>query len=103
MVAMPPAPAQIERNRFDEWVWRRDLKLRQVADALGCSVEHARAIRLPFGHEGRKVPGPELMEKIVAWTDGEVTAVDFYPPHLRGGAAAVNDDAAAPRPTGTQP
>lgn len=99
---MSPAPAEIDRNKFDEWCWRRGIELREAALALGCSAEQVRLMRLPFGHERRRVPNQELMARIVAWTEGAVCAADFYPPHMRGGQP-VNDDTAGFRPTGSQP
>lgn len=88
-------PAEIGRNEFDEWCWRRGLTLQQVADGLASvaaerglpgapSHEHVRKIRLPFSDPARRVPAAELAELIYLFTGGAVVGAHFYPPHLRG-------------------
>ena len=83
---MAALPAEVGRNKFDEFCWRRGLELKPVADALGCSIETVRRIRLPFSHPDRRVPNDELMPRIVNFTQGLVGPPDFYPPHLLLGA-----------------
>lgn len=90
---MAALPALIGRNKFDEWCWLRGLELKPIADALGCSVETVRRIRLPFSHRDRRVPNDDLMPRIVTFTHGMVGPPDFYPPHLLRSEAA--DRAAA--------
>lgn len=85
---MTQPPAEVGRNKFDEWCWKRNLELKPVAEAIGCSIETVRKIRLPFSDAKRRVPGKELAERIVAFTDGAVTPADFYPPHLLRGVSA---------------
>lgn len=75
-------PPEVGRNKFDEWCWRRGLELKPLAEALGCSIETVRKIRLPFSDAGRRVPRQQLVERIVAYTNGEIVAADFYPAHL---------------------
>jgi hypothetical protein len=48
------------------------------------SAEQVRKYCLEFGHDDRAMPGREVLARIVAWTGGEVTERDFYPPHIRG-------------------
>jgi hypothetical protein len=66
------------------FIWVRQMKLKAVAEAIGCSHEQVRLMTLPFDNPRRRVPGAELMARIVAWTGGEITPADFYPPHLNG-------------------
>lgn len=76
--APPPQP----RPKLAWFIFERGLELKVVASALGCSYEQVRLICLPFSDDRRRVPGAGLMERIVAWTDGVVQPIDFYPPHL---------------------
>lgn len=108
---MTQTPAEVGRNEFDEWCWRRDLDLRAVVDGLQAvadrlhqadgrerrtpSIETVRLIRMPFSDKRRRVPSQELVELIHAYTGGEIIAAHFYPPHLRGQAGAVTSQAAA--------
>jgi hypothetical protein len=90
MVATTPQP--LPRPALARFIWERDLDLKTVGDALGCSYEQVRRICLPFGDTRRRVPAEELMARIVKWTNGEVKPVDFYSPHLneaRPGDTAV--------------
>lgn len=80
---MTQAPPKIRpRPAFALWLWQRDILLREAGDALECSYEQVRVICLPFDDSGRRVPSPALIERIVEYTGGEITAADFYPPHL---------------------
>ncbi len=69
--------------------------LREVAEAIGSSHEQVRRMRLPFGHPDRRVPDPELMARIVAWTGGEITPADFYPAQLSAAREAAETAAAS--------
>jgi hypothetical protein len=84
---MAKTPAEIGRNKFDEWCWKRGLELKPLDAELGCSTETVRRIRLPFSDPGRRVPCDELMARIVEYTGREIGPADFYPPHLRGAGA----------------
>lgn len=86
-------PPPVPRPALAFWLWDRDILLRQAAEELECSYEQVRIICLPFGDKGRRVPSEALLERIVEWTDGQVTAADFYPPRLTGGRSADNDQA----------
>ena len=83
----PAAPAPIGRTPFDRWCWERGLELKEIGEAIGCSHEHVRAIRKPFGHPDRRVPSSRVMATIVEWTGGEIKPADFYPPELSADAA----------------
>ena len=80
MIQAPPQP--IDRPALARFIWERMLSLADAGDELGSSYEQVRRICLPFGHEDRRVPNADLMERIVAWTGGEVRPRDFYPAHL---------------------
>lgn len=66
------------RPPFARWLFERDLDFRQAAARLGCSHETVRLICLPFDDPKRRVPNVALMDKIIALTDGEVAASDFF-------------------------
>lgn len=89
------APQPIPRPAFAQYIWERGLSFQAVAEALGCSHEQVRRICLPFQDAARRVPGPELMERIVEWTAGAVLPADFYPPRLNGAAEAAAQPEAA--------
>lgn len=81
---VPKTPAIVERPAFARWIWERDLDLREVGEAIGCSYEHVRRMCLPFADKARKVPTDEtLLRNIVAYTAGEIGVGDFYPADLR--------------------
>lgn len=75
---MAEPPAEIGRNKFDEWCWRRGIELKPTAEALGCSIETVRLIRLPFTDPRRRVPAEDLMQRIYEYTRGAVVPADFY-------------------------
>lgn len=79
-----PAPDPVLRPRLALFIWERNLDLKVVAEAIGCSHETVRRLCLPFGDSKRRVPAEELMSRILDWTGGQITAGDFYPPHLNG-------------------
>jgi hypothetical protein len=82
--AVPKTPPLVERPAFARWIWERDLDLREVGEAIGCSYEHVRRMCLPFADPARKVPTDErLLRAIVAYTGGEIGIGDFYPADLR--------------------
>jgi hypothetical protein len=81
---MQPPPSPIDRPKLASWLFERSLGTAAAAEALGCSEQTVLNMCKPFGEPGRTVPREALLEKVVAWTEGAVTAVDFYPAHLRG-------------------
>ncbi|MBN8263119.1 MAG: hypothetical protein J0M21_00520 [Xanthomonadales bacterium] len=78
----PPTP--VARPKLASWLFERSIGNAAAADALGTSEQSITNWCKPFGDPGRTVPREAALERIVAWTEGAVTAVDFYPPHLRG-------------------
>jgi len=81
---MSSLPDPVERPKLAHWMWLRKLKPRHAEQPLGVSAEQVRRYCLEFGHDDRALPGKEVMARIEAWTNGEVTERDFYPPHIRG-------------------
>jgi hypothetical protein len=90
---IPTAPKPIPRPKLARFIFDRGLDLKQAAEPLGCSYEQVRLICLPFGDERRRVPGSELMARIVVWTENAITPADFYPPEL---SAPVADPGTGP-------
>ena len=80
---MHQSPTVIDRPPFSRWLFDRDVKISDAAAKLGVSTEQVRRYTRPFGDVRRQIPTEKILEKIVAYTDGAVTAADFYPPHLR--------------------
>jgi hypothetical protein len=90
---LPPPPDPLFLPKFASWCFQRRLKLREIAAAIDCSAEHARCIQLEFGNPKRRTPDEALMNRIVAWTQGEIQPGDFYP--TPGVAAAIAERAVA--------
>jgi hypothetical protein len=79
------APAPLQRPKFAQFLWERNLNNEDAAQALGRTREWVRLISLPFDDPRRRIPSEDDIRLIVAWTEGQVTASDFYPPDLREG------------------
>lgn len=79
---MGHTPNTVLKPKLAGWMFARSLTVAAASAALGCSRQTIRNITRPFGDPSRTVPHEALLERIVAWTGGEVTAADFYPPHL---------------------
>ena len=92
-MSQPPAP--IDRPKLAHWMFVRGLKPKDGATPLGCTAQTVRRLCLPFGHPERRIPDEAQLERIVSWTDGEVTAPDFYPARLNG---RVGSDIQEPAP-----
>lgn len=78
-MALPPPPDPLFLPKFAIWCFQRRLKLREIGTAIDCSPESARRYQLAFGNPDRRVPDEDRMNRIVAWTQGEVQPGDFYP------------------------
>lgn len=76
------APARLDRPKLARFLFERDIAYEAAGRALSRSREWVRFVCLPFSDPRRRVPDKKSMERIVAWTDGEVTPADFYPPEL---------------------
>lgn len=83
---MAEAPTPILRPKLAHWLFERDVSPAAAAAALKCSKQTILNITQPFSSTTRTVPHQDLLGRIVEWTDGEVGAADFYPPHLNGRA-----------------
>lgn len=80
------------RPGFARWMWDRDLGLREVADAVGCSYEQVRRICLPFGDANRRVPDQALITRIHELTCGEIGVQHWYPSELQPPGPAGGGD-----------
>ncbi len=87
MNATPPAPLPLNRPKLARWLWERDLDNSQAADCLGRTREWVRLVCLPFDDPRRRIPQREDMDRIFAFTNGEVTPADFYQ-IVEGGASS---------------
>jgi hypothetical protein len=77
------APRPLSRPAFARWVWERDLTLKEVGEALGCSYEQVRLICLPFSDPKRRVPDEPLIRRIHEYTGGEIGVAQWYPAELQ--------------------
>lgn len=81
---MGPAPEPILKPKLAGWLFDRSISAQAAAEALGCSKQTVLNITKAFSESSRTTPRDDLLARIVRWTQGEVTAADFYPPHLNG-------------------
>jgi len=81
---MNTIPEPVERPKLAHWLWTRKLRPPHVAKRLEVTPEAVRRYCLEFGHPDRSVPGADVLARITALTEGQVTERDFYPPHIRG-------------------
>lgn len=82
MTLSPLAPPPANRPKMWRYCRDRDLKLADVAGVFGRTAEWARLICLPFEDPKRRVPAPEDVARIHAWSGGEIGPADWYPPEL---------------------
>lgn len=59
--------------KLDIWMKKKNVSREILAKHLGVTVQ-----AVCYYVNGQKIPRPETMAKIVAYTKGEVTANDFY-------------------------
>jgi hypothetical protein len=83
-----PVPSPLVRPRLAQFLWERDISFREAGRALDRTGEWVRLICLPFDDPRRRIPDLQDIQRIYDWTGGEVTAGDFYPAAIRGGAEA---------------
>lgn len=62
-------------NPFRRWVDSKKVKFDEMASSIGCSVASIRSY-----YYGMRRPSAKYMPKIAQYTNGEVTANDFYLP-----------------------
>jgi hypothetical protein len=58
---------------LDEYKWKNKLTNQQIASSLGCSITYLVLMR-----KGIYFPSKKLMERIIDFTHGEVTADTFF-------------------------
>ena len=56
-----------------DWLKKENLVQEKLAENFGISQ-----VAISYYVNGQRIPRPETMAKIVAYTKGEVTANDFY-------------------------
>jgi hypothetical protein len=78
-----PGESEDTHPKLHLWLKRRKLSSAAAAVMLCATRQSVDTWRLPFGHRRRVKPSDSQLEIIVRVTGGEVTAADFYPPHLR--------------------
>jgi hypothetical protein len=66
---------------LDDYAKERELSDAEIGAELDCTAECVRLWR-----KRRRIPRPEAMARITAWSDGAVTANDFF--GLEDGKAA---------------
>ena len=89
-----PPPEERQLPPLALWIYKRGLRLKDVAGPFGCSAEYVRLICLPFDDPARRVPTAEVVGNIHAYTQGAIGPADHYPPHLNGSPSPAETDAA---------
>ncbi|WP_296166550.1 hypothetical protein [uncultured Brevundimonas sp.] len=85
---MPPAPPPLDwtdRPAFAGFIAKRDLTYVAVGAVIGVGPQQVRHYCRRWDDPKRQIPRQDVLERIVGWTQSEITAGDFYPPHLREG------------------
>ena len=59
--------------KLKDWLKKENLVQEKLSEDLGISQ-----VAISYYVNGQKIPRPETMAKIVTYTNGEVTANDFY-------------------------
>lgn len=94
-MSLLPAPPPLDwsdRPPFAEFIARRDVSYVAVGAVIGVGPQQVRHYCRRWDDAKRQIPRQDVLERIVAWTQGEIGAESFYPPRLRGSAV---DDAQA--------
>lgn len=79
MVIRPSNAKPLPLPKLTLWLVERGLNATDAAQAIGVTPYTVRRYCLPFGHAERRIPREKTLERITAWTGGEITANDFYP------------------------
>lgn len=80
---MQPSSEKQPRPALAQWMFDRDISAEAAGIRLGKSPVQVRRYCRPFGDPRRQTPSEQVIARIVEWTRGAVTAIDFYPPALR--------------------
>jgi hypothetical protein len=79
MVIRPSNAKPLALPALTLWLVERGLNPTDAARELHVSPYTIRRYCLPFGDPERRIPRPEIIERITVWTAGAITANDFYP------------------------
>lgn len=72
------------RPKLAQWLFDRCYSDGDAAELFNCSRQAVDYWTRPFDEPSRRTPQGPSLTRIVEVTRGEVTAADFYPPHLNG-------------------
>lgn len=70
------------------WLVDRDITGTALAEFCGVTSVEVSQWRQPWDSPRRRKPTDAKLAKIIEFTRGQISAADFYPPHLRGEAPA---------------
>lgn len=79
---MNDTPPLQPRPKLHGWLAARGMGGTDLARRWGITPQGASRYLLPFGNLRRIVPTEEQIGDILAWTQGEVGAADWYRPEL---------------------
>lgn len=77
------------RPALAQWLFDRDMTLREGAVFFDTSYETLRTAILPFGSPNLRPPYPALMRRIMAKTDGAIEPNQWFP---QAGISFTADD-----------
>lgn len=83
----PPPVDWTERPDFARFIADRGLTHVAVGAVIGVGPQQVRHYCRRWDDPKRQIPRQDVLERIVGWTQCEVTAASFYPPHLRAPVA----------------
>jgi hypothetical protein len=70
------------RHPLIAWCDENRVQLAKAAADLSITYNSLRRYCLPFENAQHQTPRSAVVARIVAYTNGRVTAEDFFPPHL---------------------
>lgn len=83
MLENPQATETLQdRPKLASWIANEKLTLVAVGAVIGVGPQQVRHYCRRWDDPKRQIPRQDVLERIVQWTGGAVTAADFYPPHL---------------------
>lgn len=90
----PPPLDWSDRPDLARFIAERDLTFVAVGAVIGVGPQQVRHYCRRWDDPKRQIPRQDVLERIVAWSQGLLVAGGFYPPHLRNAAESANDDRA---------
>ena len=51
----------------------RNISVKQASEEIGCGI-----VSISRWRTGKSIPSPEFMDRIKAWSNGEISADSFY-------------------------